>query len=1179
MRIAKIFGWAALTLLILVIVAVVILLSLDLSTYRGPLQRALGSAFGRTVHLKGEMSFAPSLYPTVVLEDVSIANPAWASRPNFADAERVEAQFALWPLLRGNPQILSLVVVGLDVLFEIGPEGTDNWTFGTEETTVPPVIESLSCQQCTLAYGVDAKHEERLSVSALAGVLAAQEPVQMLLSAKYRGVTFNLSLLGGTLPELMRMDRPWPIEAKLHVAGAALDAQGAISGQDVKLRFGLNGDRLEELVALAKLDVPAVGPYALAGDLVATRDDYRLMNLSGHVGERNASDRLVINEGRVSMALDAPVDLQLEGKLGKNSYTLSATGGTLNELLAAAKPWPVALTAMALGAKLDIQGTVSEPLERRHFDLRAQISGEQFAELVSLVRTPLAALGPYALSAQIASRDGGYSVRRIKGHVGEPRAATRVVIRQGEINVPKEEPLRISLVATYGSTPLRLSGRMRRSDEGYRITELKAQVDRSDVSGTIDLDLQGLRPKLEAKLVSNTLDIEQLAGLAPGTPARSGKTPWLERTVDTGSLSVLDADIDLSVKRLAGTPAPIGDLALSAKIDSGKAAISIAQVSISGATAQGQLTLDASGRIPNMVLDVSSTGVQLPKGLGAVTDGERLRGTAERVELYLASSGRSVRTLLQRAELKLAARAMSLDYRRVGDGTTVPIKISTADATVAPGEAVRVALEGTVREVPIKANFTGDSLSNLISRRDTWPLDLQLQAADAALTVKGQATQPLKGEGFDVEFDLRGQHLSALEPLFDTQLPELGAYELSGRFVNGAGTHELHDVQIGAGKHRALASVKMMTTVTPPRIVAKLHSGTLNLDQLAKLLQEGEAKTTAHPKTSRVLPAFTIPRDWPRKMNLEMDIDIPDVIAEATDVGDLKVKLDLKDGHFTLGPVRAKLFGGDAFGKLDLDVAKDTPTARLKLTVRKLDYGRWLKAWDITDTVTGEVNISVDMRGSGDTLRAMFDDSNGAVLLASGPTHIADSDMGLWGAGFTSGLMSITTSALGMKKSTEFNCMVWPFNVSDGVARSEAILMDTPKITIAGSGTIDLSTEALDILLEPARKKASIFSFQNPVRISGTLADPKRTTLGKAKTFGKLGLVILEPWILVFTASTGTGEKNPCVAALAGEPPPAKKRRKKKAVERDLGLVGQLLTEIQKPVDETRDTSESRPEQ
>jgi hypothetical protein len=126
--------------------------------------------------------------------------------------------------------------------------------------------------------------------------------------------------------------------------------------------------------------------------------------------------------------------------------------------------------------------------------------------------------------------------------------------------------------------------------------------------------------------------------------------------------------------------------------------------------------------------------------------------------------------------------------------------------------------------------------------------------------------------------------------------------------------------------------------------------------------------------------------------------------------------------------------------------------------------------------------------------------------------------------------------------------------------------MDTSKMSITGEGTVNLATEKLDITLKPARKKASIFSFENPVRIEGTLGNIKQTTKGKATTAGKIGLIIWQPYLLLLTARPGTGETNPCMAALAGEvPEKVKKRMKKKNQEIDLGLAGELLKEMQMP--------------
>ena len=105
------------------------------------------------------------------------------------------------------------------------------------------------------------------------------------------------------------------------------------------------------------------------------------------------------------------------------------------------------------------------------------------------------------------------------------------------------------------------------------------------------------------------------------------------------------------------------------------------------------------------------------------------------------------------------------------------------------------------------------------------------------------------------------------------------------------------------------------------------------------------------------------------------------------------------------------------------------------------------------------------------------------------------------------------------------------------MARSEAILIDMPKVTVVGNGTINLGTEELDLLLKPARKRMSLFSLNPTVRVTGTLSKLNDKVEGKAKTLGKVVLPLFNPAFLVVTADAGTGEMNPCVAAISGEEP------------------------------------------
>jgi hypothetical protein len=117
--------------------------------------------------------------------------------------------------------------------------------------------------------------------------------------------------------------------------------------------------------------------------------------------------------------------------------------------------------------------------------------------------------------------------------------------------------------------------------------------------------------------------------------------------------------------------------------------------------------------------------------------------------------------------------------------------------------------------------------------------------------------------------------------------------------------------------------------------------------------------------------------------------------------------------------------------------------------------------------------------------------------------------------------------------------MIMHVELKEGQAEIDDILLDTERITMAGSGIVDLETEALNILLAPRPKRASLVSLANPVRIEGTLAEPRVSVTRlprKRRLFGAgagifAGLVNPAFLLLAF-ADTGTGGANPCDAAV-----------------------------------------------
>jgi hypothetical protein len=122
---------------------------------------------------------------------------------------------------------------------------------------------------------------------------------------------------------------------------------------------------------------------------------------------------------------------------------------------------------------------------------------------------------------------------------------------------------------------------------------------------------------------------------------------------------------------------------------------------------------------------------------------------------------------------------------------------------------------------------------------------------------------------------------------------------------------------------------------------------------------------------------------------------------------------------------------------------------------------------------------------------------------------------------------------------TDLNCMVARIGIEDGVASSDKFIVDTQRITIAATGTLDLASEALNLVIAPRPKRTSLVSLTNPVRVTGTLAAPEvavtrlpRNRMAAAGTGLLAGLI--NPGYLIFTFSqTGSGQANACEVAVA----------------------------------------------
>jgi len=121
---------------VVVLVAALLIIPplIPVDVYKEQLTSQVRDATGRELVIKGDMSF--SLLPSVGIEanDVAFANARGASTPQMATLKRLTVALRVLPLLSGEVEVDSFVLVEPVINLEVDKEGRPNWEFKAKPT-------------------------------------------------------------------------------------------------------------------------------------------------------------------------------------------------------------------------------------------------------------------------------------------------------------------------------------------------------------------------------------------------------------------------------------------------------------------------------------------------------------------------------------------------------------------------------------------------------------------------------------------------------------------------------------------------------------------------------------------------------------------------------------------------------------------------------------------------------------------------------------------------------------------------------------------------------------------------------------------------------------------------------------------------------------------------------------
>ena len=116
---------------------------IDWNVYRTEIARLARSGLGRDVAIDGAIRVRLLPAPSLRAEGVRIANIPGTASPSMAEAERIEARVALWPLLGGRIEFESIVLVAPVIRLERLGDGRRNWAMNPEGVAAAPTDDGF----------------------------------------------------------------------------------------------------------------------------------------------------------------------------------------------------------------------------------------------------------------------------------------------------------------------------------------------------------------------------------------------------------------------------------------------------------------------------------------------------------------------------------------------------------------------------------------------------------------------------------------------------------------------------------------------------------------------------------------------------------------------------------------------------------------------------------------------------------------------------------------------------------------------------------------------------------------------------------------------------------------------------------------------------------------------------
>lgn len=407
-----------------------------------------------------------------------------------------------------------------------------------------------------------------------------------------------------------------------------------------------------------------------------------------------------------------------QGSLQDQPFSLEAKGGSLSMLRNNTAPYPLTLTIKMGSTNMGVKGTFVDPVQMTGVDAQLNLRGNNLADLFHLTQIPLPPTPPY-----------------------------------------------------------KLSGHLQKQNEIWRFEKFKGQVGDSDLSGDLIYQTKKKRGFVKANLISERLDMDDLAGFIGATPSEGTLSPeqkaQAEREksnprllpdvpIDLTRLRATDMEVRLKGKQITGSNWPLNDLDIGFNLQKGVLRLDPFNFGVASGTIGGTLILDGQKDVPKVQSDLLLKRLSLKQfftnpqfeSLSAGHFGGQLKvkGNGRSLAEVLATSDGRITLMMTGGKISLLIiEGAGLDLGQaapllLGQDKSTDIRCAIGDFKVDNGLLNSEIFVFDTTD----SNIDGDARINLKDETidaevESHPKDFSIGSARTPITVTGRLKQPTIG--------------------------------------------------------------------------------------------------------------------------------------------------------------------------------------------------------------------------------------------------------------------------------------------------------------------------------------------------------------------------------------------------------------------------------------------------